>query len=731
MENSQYTQTDNCRNEERIPSESGSTVVINVDEYEIIGTIENKSNGGIGLLIPESFEKHFENNQIITLNYSMPHGLVSQKAKICWTQKELRSESDELLKNKSAPSNDLKVGTSFLENRNNFQTNYQKLWSGFSQAKTLEEAAAYWLTLQCTLISGVTRGVVILKQGDSDTFAPVSLWPKGQSANLGLTEVAELCMQERRGVVRDEGQVNPDLNHAVTYVAFPLMIVDQISGVVAIELLSRDDYLMAAVMQQLQWGGAWMELFVHRQLARKYSPENQPFISVLELIASTLKHEKFHASATAVITEIATLLNCERVSLGLIKGDHIKVLALSHSSDFSKKSAMVKLIALAMDEAVDQNVSLIYPAKEDRTVQVLRFHEKLAIEQNIDNICTIPLSLEGKGFGALTLERSNGVSFDQRTLDLCETMASMIGPILDAKQKADRSFLSKGWYSLKEYKSKLFGQSHELLKLITTGFIALVLFSIFAEGDYRISADTTLEGSTQRVIVTPFDGFIYEANIRAGDEVKKDMLLVKLDDKELLLEKAKWQSQIRQYMTEYRNALGQDERSKISVLKSQLGQAESQLDLVNAKLSRANITAPFDGVVVSGDLSQSLGSPSQRGDVLFEIAPLDSYRIILEVDERDVGHIQINQKGELVLNGHSDKIMSFNVTRVMPISNPREGRNYFRVEASFDKSYEFLRPGMNGVGKISIDQRRLVSIWSKEMLDWLRLTFWTWWPEGL
>jgi hypothetical protein len=41
-------------------------------------------------------------------------------------------------------------------------------------------------------------------------------------------------------------------------------------------------------------------------------------------------------------------------------------------------------------------------------------------------------------------------------------------------------------------------------------------------------------------------------------------------------------------------------------------------------------------VVVKGDLSQSLGAAVERGNVLFELAPLDSYRVIMKVDERDI-----------------------------------------------------------------------------------------------
>ena len=39
-----------------------------------------------------------------------------------------------------------------------------------------------------------------------------------------------------------------------------------------------------------------------------------------------------------------------------------------------------------------------------------------------------------------------------------------------------------------------------------------------------------------------------------------------------------------------------------------------------------------------------------------------------------------------------------------------------------------LRPGMEGVGKISIDRRKLIWVWTHKAVDWLRLQIWKWKP---
>jgi hypothetical protein len=50
------------------------------------------------------------------------------------------------------------------------------------------------------------------------------------------------------------------------------------------------------------------------------------------------------------------------------------------------------------------------------------------------------------------------------------------------------------------------------------------------------------------------------------------------------------------------------------------------------------------------------------------------------------------------------------------------------VEAGLGEGSERLRPGMEGVGKVSVDRRKLVWIWAHDVVDWVRLAVWKWLP---
>jgi RND family efflux transporter MFP subunit len=276
---------------------------------------------------------------------------------------------------------------------------------------------------------------------------------------------------------------------------------------------------------------------------------------------------------------------------------------------------------------------------------------------------------------------------------------------------------------------RLTGPRHAGSKFAALGTVALAAFLFFAHGEYRLSADARIEGAVQRAVTAPFAAYVREASFRAGDTVKKGDVLARLDDRDLRLERLRLAAQREQLSNQYREAMAKMERTQVRVVSAQVEQAQAQLALVEEQLARTELAAPFDGVVISGDLTQALGAPLERGQVLFEVAPLDGYRIVLQVDERAIADVRLGQEGELVLSSMPGVIYPFSVAKITPVSAAKDGRNLFRVEAALEsESRPRLRPGMEGVAKIHVDERRLISIWTRELVDWVRLKAWAWLP---
>jgi RND family efflux transporter MFP subunit len=343
-------------------------------------------------------------------------------------------------------------------------------------------------------------------------------------------------------------------------------------------------------------------------------------------------------------------------------------------------------------------------------------------------LCSIPLEALGAPIGALMLERPIDQPFDNKAIELCQSVAALAGPILDTHRRDDRWLIAKAVDSVRSYFVSLFGPRHVALKLVSAAVVGLLLFCFLVKGDYRVSAKTVLEPIVQRAAAAPFNGYIREAPVRAGDLVQAGQVLCTLDDRELRLERLKSLSKLEEYQKEFHKAMAEREAAKVEILTAQMNQVQAEISLLDDQLEHTTLLAPFDGIVVTGDLSQQLGAPIEKGKVLFEIAPLDSYRLVIEVDERDIADVVVGQRGSLMLSAFPSEIIDVTVEKITPVSTAKEGRNFFRIEAQFDQPHDRLRPGMEGAGKIEIDRRPLIWIWTHQIVDWIRLAVWSWLP---
>ena len=68
-------------------------------------------------------------------------------------------------------------------------------WRQFAEATTQEAFCSSWLSLQCSIVSGVAGGVVLLGSPEEGRpYAPVAFWPDRQRDLKHLAEVAERAL---------------------------------------------------------------------------------------------------------------------------------------------------------------------------------------------------------------------------------------------------------------------------------------------------------------------------------------------------------------------------------------------------------------------------------------------------------------------------------------------------------------------------------------------------------
>ncbi len=597
-------------------------------------------------------------------------------------------------------------------------------WSHFIAATDRAEFFNAWLALLATRVERARAALLLVNEVEGSPFGVAAVWPDPRRDLQYLSTVAQRALGERRGVVLAPDGGEPAADGAA-HIGYPLEVGGRLVGAVVLDVGAGT--ALQSALRQIHWASGWLADHFRQRLLAEREAELARVALLNELMASALQHRRLLPSALAVANELALRLRCDRVSIGFEDHAQVTPSVLSNTASFDRRSDLVRALAEAMDEVLDLGVAVAWPAPADDELGAIA-HAQAARSLNVQAMLSVPLRNESQALGVITFERGAGPPFDDTEQRLARALGVMLGPLWALLRTQERSLWRRGRDGARAGLQAAFGPQHPGLKLAAMLAAALLLAAALIQADHRVAARTVIEGSTQLASVAPFDGFIAEGHVRAGDTVRAGQAMARLDDRDLKLERAKWSAERDQLQRKFQVAMAQGERGSMGIIAAQVNQSEAQLSLAQEKLARATLVAPFDGVVVSGDLSQSIGTPVEQGKLLFEVAPLEGYRVVLQIDDHDIARLALAQRGELVLSSLPDQTLPFTVSAITPVATQIDGRNVFRVEARLDAKTARLRPGMEGVGKVVVGERSLLWIWTHSFFDWLRLALWNWMP---
>lgn len=581
-----------------------------------------------------------------------------------------------------------------------------------------------WLNLLCQMLPHIQAGLFLPAAEEGSQPLPPLTWPPQSPPDQDILSAVEMARSRQASVATSRSPADggdPDLILACTLPSTGLPSTGRFRGVVGI-CATVSASQQNSVMQLLQWGGAWLQLLESGGEAGGEGNAGSPASLDTTELLPILDCQGAELAAIAAATAVARKLHCERVAIGLLDAGEVGVLGLSNTASFDRRTGLSQQIQAVIRETVAVGRDLRSGAEEGDSAASHAAHEILA---RTGGHCVYSYLL-GKAngvVGVMVLEQAR--SLDTAGAQYCAQIAPWLAALLAMKQEQEHS--SAPWP--RRLRRLLAGANRRMTYAIAAGLAALLLFAAGSATD-KVVADAALEGAIQRAIVAPFDGYVAASRHRAGEEVSEGELLASLKDDDLRLEQQKWQSQRAELEREYRKALAALDHSQARIFQSQVEQAQAELELLNYQLDRVELRAPFDGIIIEGDLSQQLGVPVDRGQLLFQVAPLNEYRVVLAVDEQDIPLISAGQAGNLTLAALPSTQLRFRVSQVSSVAVASSGVNRFRVEADLldTAALQSLRPGMQGIAKVEIGETTRVGGWSRRLIGWIQLQLWKWAP---
>jgi HlyD family secretion protein len=254
-----------------------------------------------------------------------------------------------------------------------------------------------------------------------------------------------------------------------------------------------------------------------------------------------------------------------------------------------------------------------------------------------------------------------------------------------------------------------FGAKPEPRPATAVASIASISFAVSSAGDI---------GPADQVSVRPeINGKIMELRVDIGDVAKKGSLLFSLDDTDLQNERSSTETQIDgsklQVEKTQRNYLRaenlfkdklisqevyEDAKTEYDLARNSLERTQKALDLIDYKLTKTKIAAPFDCTVLTRPVSigQAVSGSGgyNSGTEVLTIANLNEMIVNAHINQADVTRMKLHQAVEMEVEAVPGLKLKGTIDRIAPQATIRNGIKGFATRILLTTIDQRVRPGM-------------------------------------
>lgn len=425
---------------------------------------------------------------------------------------------------------------------------------------------------------------------------------------------------------------------------------------------------------------------------------------------------------------LRTKLACEQVVMGLVQRRRVRIAAISGLDDVHPRSPGVQQIRGAMEECLDAGAPIVCQNDDawgaERLTQGYRIHQQWHGGAGGDGVGSIPLRVGEHIVAILSLRWRASEPMRRDQFDQISKLVEPYMPALGLVQRASRGLLHHTRDVVAGAVGSLLAPGKLGRKLVATLALVGLFWFCFGTRPYEVTVSARLVPAQQRHLAAPFEAILGAAYVKPGERVQAGDVLCQFDQRSLALTYTELQAQRALYEREYLRALADDKPVEAQLAEANRRLAETQLALCAERLDRATVRAPFDGLVVAGELEHMVGSVVPQGTPLLVIAPQGAWELELDAPQGVASELASGRSGRFASAARPENPQRFTLTRVQPGAQLREGRSVFVARAALGASPTWLRPGMEGLARIELGQRRVWWVTLHGVLDYLRLHYW-------
>lgn len=590
--------------------------------------------------------------------------------------------------------------------------------------------AEFWSQLARALGSSTESAQVQIlhKNGEPSSWQPIAIWNAERTTrsefDVDLGDLAEQCISKTSNGSLLRAFPNGKGSHFASIVDVSPSRESKHRAVAVSDLAIRESGEAERIHDKLRLAAQISRTFQWRQAARSEADRTSRIATALDLALEINTHERFLSAALAFTNGVANDFKCDRVSVGWVKNGYVRVRAIDNTEKVNQKMEAIREIERVMDEAYDQDEEIVSPAPSPNPVYVSREHDSLRKERKLSSVVTLPLRNKDSIVGALTCEWESHRVTEQEITSL-RLVCDSVNPRLEYLHHSDRWIGARFFSWVRQVAGNIVGFHYTWTKLTVLAIAALIAALVFVKVPYRVEGQFILRSEEVSTISAPFQGYIERVHVRPGDQVARGEPLLEFDQSEFQLQQVSASADLLRFQREAQKARAARDHAEVNIATAQAQQAQARLDLTNYRAGLTELKAPFDCVVVEGDLLSSVGGAVQRGEALFRLARTDALYFEMSVGEEEIHEVLETRVADVAFVARPEDTFRVEEITIEPAAIQKEGKNTFTIRGKYPGSAPaWWRPGMTGVTKLPVEDRTLGWLLTHKVVDFLRLYFW-------
>jgi hypothetical protein len=431
--------------------------------------------------------------------------------------------------------------------------------------------------------------------------------------------------------------------------------------------------------------------------------------------------------AYTLTNRLRTREGFDLVAFGRVQQNTAEILCVSGMDEVPTKGPNARALHAAMEECLDFGSVVVHRLPVDfecdREVAEGKVHGQWSAASGAAQVLSIPLATDGKVEAVLSVRRSVSRPFTSQEIldliDLVEPYASTIHML----ERAGRNLWRHLRDSWKVVWTTGFAREYVRTKLAVLGILGLLAWAFLGTMSYDISVPCRLAPKHTRQVSVPLNGRLVQSDHKQGSRVHAGDLLCRFDSTAKQLEERSVLSELAIAELDLARALAESRPAEIKLAEATMSQLQASLGLIRHRIENSKIKAPAAGVIVSEDLARRLGDVFTKGESLLVLATSDEWLLEVDIAEDLIADVREGMSGSFSTFARPELNHSFDLGLIEYSAQPKDGSNVFVGEAKVEVNADWIRPGMAGVARVEVGERRPWWIAVHRIKRWL----WQWW----